>query len=188
MHVFCPDGQCQRSTLSISHRVKMDIPFFTAYPATGYQWRSESHKPSVRVALSRSGLTTHIGCYSVPADTSSCTFIDYGTQHYQHLIGTRCTDHLFHLWREGGQHIAFTVFYFGHKQRCYPNSLIRKGCISTDHLSYRNFARTKTERYCRLNFFIAYPESVDQTCQRIRVQFTHQISRYPVVWVGKSPF
>ena len=166
----------------------MDITFFTAYPASGYQWRGESHEPSVRVAVSRSGLTTHIGSYSIPADTCSCTFIDYGTQHYQHLISTRCTDHLFHLWREGSQYIAFAILYFSHKQWSHPDSLIGKCRICTYHLSHRNLTRTEAERDCRLNFFIAYAERVNQTCQSIRIQFTHQVCRNPVIWVCKSPF
>ena len=47
----CPDRQCHRSPLAVAHRIEMDVAFFTTYPATGYQRRSEAHKPSVGVTL-----------------------------------------------------------------------------------------------------------------------------------------
>ena len=94
----------------------MDVAFFTTYPATGYQRWSETHKPSVGVAVGGSCLTSHISFYAIQAtNTATSTLINYGTQHNEHLIGCRLANDFIYLWREGGYNVTIIVFNTGNK-------------------------------------------------------------------------
>ena len=165
----------------------MDVTFVTTYPTTGYQRRSESHKPSIRVIIGRTCFSTHIGGNSITTNTSTCSFINNGAQHNQHFICTWNTYHLLHLRCKGRKHITVTIFNACNKQWSHTNSFIGKSCICTYHLTDRNFTRSQTKRNHWVNCFITNPKTMDQTYKIIRIQFAHQISRNPVIRISQSP-
>ena len=166
----------------------MNITFVPSYPTTGYQWRSESHKPGIGVIIGRSCFSTHIGGNSITANTSTRSFINNGTQHNQHFVSARRAYHFFHLRCKSRNDIAITILNTGNEQWSHPDSFIGKSRVCADHFTDRNFTRSQTKWNHRINCFITYTETMNQAYQIIRIQLTHQICRNPVIGVCQSPF
>lgn len=106
----------------------------------------------------------------------------------QHFVSTIGTDYLTHTGSESRNHISLTIFYLRNKKRSHPYAFIGKSGICAHHFTHRYITRTEAQRNGRLNILIFYPEAMNKPDKSIRIKFTHQISRYPVVRVGKPPF